>query len=214
MTPDLQLLRQGLIGRRVFIAGCALAAGGLAAIPTQASTVIGKASDVRGKVNLKRAEKQEVLAAGGQIMDHDLVATGSDSFADLALGGDTRILLGSKTELLLDSFIAGQGGTMELGLGQMVFDRPEGLPKIDLALRTTFGMIGVRGTKFFAGPNRGVFAVFVEHGQVSVDAGGIQRLVGAGEGIEIAKPGEAPNKTVKWKEARIVEAYASVGLMR
>jgi ferric-dicitrate binding protein FerR (iron transport regulator) len=214
MTPDIQLLRQGLIGRRTFIAGFALVAGGLAAIPTQASTVIGKASDVRGKVNLKRAEKQEGLATGGQIMDNDFVATGSDSFADLALVGDTRILLGSKTELLLDSFIAGQGGTMELGMGQMVFDRPEGLPKIDLALRTTFGMIGVRGTKFFAGPNRGVFAVFVEHGQVAVDAGGVQRLVGAGEGIEIAKPGDAPNETVKWKEPRIVEAYASVGLKR
>ncbi len=214
MTPDIQQLRQTLIGRRAFIAGCALVAGGLAAIPTQASTVIGKASDVRGKVNLKRAEKQEGLATGGQIMDNDFVATGSDSFADLALVGDTRILLGSKTELLLDSFIAGQGGTMELGMGQMVFDRPEGLPKIDLALRTTFGMIGVRGTKFFAGPNRGVFAVFVEHGQVAVDAGGVQRLVNAGEGIEIARPGEAPNKTVKWKEARIVEAYASAGLKR
>jgi ferric-dicitrate binding protein FerR (iron transport regulator) len=214
MTRDGKLLRHGLIGRRAFIAGCVLVAGGLAAIPTQASTVIGKASDVRGKVNLKRAEKQEGLATGGQIMDNDFVATGGDSFADLALVGDTRILLGSNTELLLDSFIAGQGGTMELGMGQMVFDRPEGLPKIDLALRTTFGMIGVRGTKFFAGPNRGVFAVFVEHGQVAVDAGGVQRLVGAGEGIEIARPGDAPNETVKWKEARIVEAYASVGLKR
>jgi ferric-dicitrate binding protein FerR (iron transport regulator) len=214
MKPDIQLLRPGLIGRRAFVVSCALAAGGLAAIPAQATTVIGKASDVRGKVNLKRAKKQEGLATGGQIMDNDFVATGSDSFADLALVGDTRVLLGSKTELLLESFIAGQGGTMELGLGQMVFDRPEGLPKIDLVLRTTFGMIGVRGTKFFAGPNRGVFAVFVEHGQVSVDAGGVQRLVGAGEGIEIARPGEAPNEIVKWKEARIVEAYASAGLQR
>jgi len=214
MTRDIFPIRQGLIGRRTFIAGCALVAGGLAAIPTRASTIIGKASDVRGKVHLKRAEKEEGLATGAQIMDNDYVATGSDSFADLALEGDTRILLGSQTELLLDSFIAGQGGTMELGMGQMVFDRPEGLPKIDLALRTTFGMIGVRGTKFFAGPNRGVFAVFVEHGQVSVDGGGVQRLVGAGEGIEIAKPGDAPTETVVWKEARIVEAYASVGLKR
>ncbi|OBZ96776.1 iron dicitrate transport regulator FecR [Pararhizobium polonicum] len=207
-------MRQGLIGRRTFIAGCALVVGGLAAIPTRASTVIGKASDVRGKVSLKRAERQEGLATGAQIMDNDYVATGTHSFADLALEGDTRILLGSETALLLDSFIAGQGGTMELGMGQIVFDRPEGLPKIDLALRTTFGMIGVRGTKFFCGPNRGVFAVFVEHGQVSVDGGGVRRLVGAGEGIEIARPGDAPTQTVKWKEARIVEAYASAGLTR
>lgn len=213
MTRNTIPIRQVLMGRRTFIAGCALAVGGFAAIPTRASPVIGKAAEVRGKVSLRRAEKEEGLATGAQIMDNDYVLTGTESFADLQLS-DTRILLGSETELLLDSFIAGQGGTMELGTGQMVFDRPEGLPKIDLALRTTFGMIGVRGTKFFAGPNRGVFAVFVEHGQVSVDGGGVQRLVGAGEGIEIAKPGDAPTETVVWKEARIVEAYASVGLTR
>jgi len=213
MTRESTPKRHVLIGRRTFVAACALAVGGFPPIPTQASTVIGKAADVRGKVSLKRAEKEEGLATGAQIMDNDFVRTAAESFADLQLD-DTRILLGSETELLLDSFIAGQGGTMELGMGQMVFDRPEGLPKIDLALRTTFGMIGVRGTKFFAGPNRGVFAVFVEHGQVSVEGGGVDRLVGAGEGIEIARPGDAPTETVVWKEARIVEAYASVGLTR
>ncbi|MBB5533685.1 hypothetical protein GGD55_000346 [Rhizobium giardinii] len=213
MTRENMPMRHVRIGRRTFVAGCALAMGGLFAIPARANAVIGKATDVRGKVNLKRAEKEEGLATGAQIMDNDFVRTAAESFADLQLA-DTRILLGSETELLVDSFIAGQGGTMELGMGQMVFDRPEGLAKIDLALRTTFGMIGVRGTKFFAGPNRGVFAVFVEHGQVSVDGGGVQRLVGAGEGIEIARPGDAPTQPVVWKEARIVEAYASVGLTR
>jgi hypothetical protein len=213
MMRDSIPMRQVLIGRRTFVAGCALTVSGFFPVPTQASTVIGKAADVRGKVSLKRAEKEEGLATGAQIMDNDFVRTAAKSFADLQLD-DTRILLGSETELLVDSFIAGQGGTMELGMGQMVFDRPEGLPKIDLALRTTFGMIGVRGTKFFAGPNRGVFAVFVEHGQVSVEGGGVQRLVGAGEGTEIARPGATPTDPVVWKEARIVEAYASVGLTR
>ena len=37
MTQDNHLVRHGLIGRRSFIAACALAAGGLTAIPTQAS---------------------------------------------------------------------------------------------------------------------------------------------------------------------------------
>lgn len=213
MTGNTMYAQRSLIGRRAFVAGGVLAVGCLAVLPARASAVIGTASDIRGKAHVRRAKKEEGLARGGSIMDEDYVVTGADSFADLQLD-DTRLLLGSETELLIDSFIASQGGTMELGTGQMVFDRPEGLPKIDLALRTTFGMIGVRGTKFFAGPNRGVFAVFVEHGQVSVEGGGVQRLVGAGEGIEIARPGEAPNEVVVWKEARIAEAYASVGLSR
>ncbi len=207
---------QGLfpIGRRTFMSGCVVVAGGLFSLPARAETVIGKAFDIRGTVQRKRQQSHEGLAAGAEIMEKDLVATGPDGFADLQLEGDTRILLGNQTELLLDRFIANQGGTLELGMGQMVFDRPEGLPKVDLTLRTTFGMIGVRGTKFFCGPSRGVFGVFVEHGQVAVEGGGVTEMVGAGQGVEIAKPGDAPSKPVLWKEPRIVEAYASVGLKR
>ena len=86
-----------------------------------------------------------------------------------------------------------------------------GLPKIDLSMRTAFGMIGVRGTKFFAGPNRGVFAVFVEHGLVEVTGGGVTREVGMGEGVEIAQPGAAPSEVTAWGQERINEAYASAG---
>jgi len=114
--------------------------------------------------------------------------------------------------LLIDTFIAGQGGTIELGTGQMVFDRPEGLAKIDLTMRTAFGMIGVRGTKFFAGPSRGVFGVFVEHGLVEVTGGGVTRQVGRGQGVDIATPGAAPSEVAQWGGARIREAYASVGV--
>jgi hypothetical protein len=198
--------------RRFFVAGAALALTGLGIRATQANTVIGKAVEITGDVTRKQAEHQEGLKTGASVMDRDFVKTGRDSFASLELGGDTVLRLGADTELLVDSFIAGQGGVIELGTGQMVFDRPEGLAKIDLTMRTAFGMIGVRGTKFFAGPSRGVFAVFVEHGRVAVTGGGVTREVGEGEGVEIAAPGAAPGEIVQWGEARIREAYASVGI--
>lgn len=201
-----------LLNRRTFMAGLALVATGLGVVATQANTIIGKANGVRGKVNRKQGEKQELLTPGGTILDKDYVLTGPESFADLQLGEDTRILLGSDTELLVDSFIAGQGGTLELGTGQMVFDRPEGLPKVDVALRTAFGMIGVRGTKFFAGPSRGAFGVFVEHGLVAVEAGGVTRMVGKGQGVQMKAAGDPPSEPVMWAQARIAEAYASVGI--
>lgn len=149
---------------------------------------------------------------GAAVLDKDYVSTSINSFADLALS-ETRILLGPQTELLIDSFIAGQGGTLELGLGRMVFDRPEGLPKIDVAVRTVFGMIGVRGTTFFCGPSRAAaFAVFVEHGAVSVEGGGVTRTVTAGQGVDFSRPGAPPSEPTNWGQARIREAYASVGL--
>ena len=209
----LDTLRPVTLSRRLFIAGSTLALLGAGLRATQANTIIGKAVEITGDVIRKHANHLEGLKAGASLMDHDFVATGKESFAELALGDDTSLKLGSETELLIDTFIAGQGGIIELGTGQMVFDRPEGLPKIDLTMRTAFGMIGVRGTKFFAGPSRKApFAVFVEHGRVEVAAGGVTTSVSGGEGVEISAPGAAPGDVVKWGEARIREAYASVGI--
>ncbi|WP_411034583.1 FecR domain-containing protein [Shinella sp. BYT-45] len=205
-------LRPVTFSRRLFIAGGALALTGIGIRATQANAVIGRAVEVNGEVTRRQADHLEGLKAGASLMDHDFVATGKESFAELALGDDTSLLLGSETELLIDTFIAGQGGVIELGTGQMVFDRPEGLAKIDLTVRTAFGMIGVRGTKFFAGPSRGAFAVFVEHGLVEVSGGGVTRQVGRGEGVDIAAPGAAPSEVTQWGAARIREAYASVGI--
>jgi hypothetical protein len=209
----LDVLRPVTLSRRLFIAGSALALTGIGLRATQANSIIGKAVEITGDVTRKQANHLEGLKAGASLMDHDFVTTGKESFAELALGDDTSLLLGSETELLIDTFIAGQGGTIELGTGQMVFDRPEGLGKIDLTMRTAFGMIGVRGTKFFAGPSRNAaFAVFVEHGRVEVTGAGVTKSVSGGDGVEIRAPGEAPGDVVKWGEARIREAYASVGI--
>lgn len=200
------------LSRRLFIAGTAVALTGIGIRATQANAVIGRAVEITGEVTRRQAERLEDLKAGASLMDRDFVKTGRESFAALELGDDTNLLLGSETELLIDTFIAGQGGTIELGTGQMVFDRPEGLAKIDFTVRTAFGMIGVRGTKFFAGPSRGAFAVFVEHGLVEVSGGGVTRQVGPGQGVDIAAPGAVPTEVAQWGEARIREAYASVGI--
>ncbi len=203
-----------LVSRRVVVGGLLLTAVGGGAAPAWAGSALGEATEVRGDVRLRQAKKDGPLAVGGQLFENDRVHTNAESFATLQLGTDTRVLLGAETDLLVDSFIAGQGGTLELGTGRMVFDRPEGLPKVDVAVRTAFGMIGVRGTKFFCGPSRAAFAVFVEHGSVSVARGGVTKVVAAGQGVEFQHRGDAPSEPIDWGEARIKEAYASVGLAR
>ncbi|MGF6253940.1 hypothetical protein OKW20_001015 [Ensifer sp. LBL] len=207
-------MRKLLVSRRVVVGGLLLTAVSGGAAPAWAGSALGEATEIRGDVRLRQAKKDKPLAVGGQLFENDRVHTNAESFATLNLGTDTRVLLGAETELLVDSFIAGQGGTLELGTGRMVFDRPEGLPKVDVAVRTAFGMIGVRGTKFFCGPSRAAFAVFVEHGSVSVARGGVTKIVAAGQGVEFHHRGDAPSEPANWGEARIKEAYASVGLTR
>lgn len=197
--------------RRAFVARTTIALSALVSTPSRSGDGVGSAVAIRGGVTRERQTQLETLVVGSDVMIEDRIRTGANGFADLKLSGKTHILLGSETEFLIDSFIASEGGTMELGTGRMVFNRPEGLPKFNLAVRTAFGLIGVRGTKFFCGPNRGVFAVFVEHGQVAVAAGGKEQLVGPGEGVEIAGPGARPSNFAVWAKARVDEAYASVG---
>ncbi|MDK1493983.1 FecR family protein [Sinorhizobium sp. 7-81] len=204
-------MRQIHVKRRVFV-GCLMLAAIVGQLGNAATnSVVGKAEKIRGNVRRRQGEDEARLAVGASVLDNDYVLTSTNSFADLALS-ETRILLGPQTELLIDSFIAEQGGTLELGLGRMVFDRPEGLSKMDVAVRTAFGMIGVRGTKFFCGPSRAAFAVFVERGAVSVEGGGVTRTVRAGQGVDFDRPGAAPSEPTNWGQARIRQAYASVGL--
>lgn len=198
-------------------------AGALALMPAFsafAEDEIGKVLDARGKVLKSQNDIETVIKTGSPLVNNDLVSTGKKSFASMSLGADTKIIMGAETEVLLDSFLAEQGGTLELVSGDMVFDRPEGRPKIDLTIRTTFGQIGVRGTKFFTGRSRGNFAVFVEHGLVEVRSGDTIRKVGAGEGVDIASDAKTRSlfggdlsETKKWGKGRIEEAYKSVGLM-
>lgn len=198
-------------------------AGALAlspAIPAFADEEIGLVLDAKGEVLKTQNDVATKIKVGSTLSNNDLVSTGMRSFASMSLGADTKIVMGEQTEVLLDSFLAEQGGTLELVSGDMVFDRPEGKPKIDLTIRTTFGQIGVRGTKFFTGRSRGNFAVFVEHGLVEVTSGETIRRVAAGEGVDIASDaktrsmfGSDISETKKWGRGRIEEAYKSVGLL-
>jgi ferric-dicitrate binding protein FerR (iron transport regulator) len=200
------------VRRRTFLAAAIWTAAAFPERMARASGVIGSVDEVRGKVSRRKGEVLSAIRAGADIMDRDLIVTGEGSFAELTLGEVTKLMLGSRTELLVDSFIAAQGGTIELGTGEMIFDRPDEAPKIDLTVRTAFGMIGVRGTKFFAGPNRGAFAVFVERGLVRFEGGGVVREVGAGQGIDVPPATGIPGEVQQWGEARIREAYASIGV--
>lgn len=201
-----------ILSRRAVLALTPAALLALSLRPAFAAAPIGKAVSVNGTADLKRAGALSTLTPDTEILLDDEVVTRSNGSAQLLLTPDTMINLGAGAQLLIDQFIASQGGTLTLGSGAMVFDRPDGAAPETTTIKTAFAMIGVRGTKFFAGPSKGVFGVFVEHGKVRVLGNGVRRLLRAGDGVDIAKPGDAPSEIKKWGAPRIAEAYASVGL--
>lgn len=213
--------------RRLIMLGLA-ASGALPARLAAATTAIGQVTDVTGAGILDHAGAQSPLAIGAAIHDGDRVRTGPAALAALVLRTDTRINLGTDSDLTVERYLADIGGTLTIG-GAMAFDRPEGLPPLDLTVVTAFGAIGVRGTRFFAGPSRGAFAVFVQRGSVAITASGTRITLGPGEGVDLGRPatrglvppaspgasgGSAavPPSVVRWGDARIADALASVGL--
>lgn len=174
---------------------------------------IGIAVALTGTGAVRRDGRDWALATGMAIADGDRVRTGAESFAELLLYSETRINLGPQADFAIDRFVADVGGTLTVGAGAMVFDRPDDLPPLDLTLQVGFAQIGVRGTRFFVGPSQGEVAVFVERGSVGVGNGADGRPVTlrAGEGIALPAPGGTPGPVTRWGQARIAAAFAAAG---
>ena len=179
---------------------------------TLASTPrLGEVLETTGPGTLIRDGQSLALEPGLALHEGDTAATSETGLALLLLDERTRITLGVNSRIELAAFLSEIGGTIRVG-GAMVFDRPDDLPPLDARFVTAFGEIGVRGTRFFVGPSRGDYAVFVQRGQVSVSNAGVTRLLAAGEGCALrAGP---PSEVTHWGEARIIEAFASLGLPR
>ena len=192
--------------RRMMLAASAL----MLPVPLWAATDAGVVETTEGKAWAAGSPPRD-LAARAAVFMGDEVGTGADSRLAMLLAGSTRILMGPQTTLTIDQFTAEAGGELVLGDGAVLFDRDEAAPKTLVSLSTAFGLIAVRGTRFFAGPSKGKFGVFVERGEVLLSGGQREVVLLPGFGSDIAAVGQAPSAPVKWGQPRIDAAMALVG---
>ncbi|MDO8984637.1 FecR family protein [Cypionkella sp.] len=178
--------------------------------PIWAASDVGVVETTEGKAWAAGSPARDLVAQAVVFLG-DKIGTGAESRLAMLLAGTTRILMGPQTTLTIDQFTAEAGGELVLGAGAMLFDRAEGAPKTPVQLSTAFGLIAVRGTRFFAGPSKGKFGVFVERGEVHLSGGGVAVALLPGFGSDIAAPGDAPSQPAAWKQARIAAAMALVG---
>ncbi|MBK1662204.1 FecR family protein, partial [Paracraurococcus ruber] len=173
---------------------------------------LGRVEDMRGEATAEAGGTRRALAPAMPVFDGDLVATGEEARVRLRLAEAIEVLLGGGVRLRIDRFLARRGGTLVLERGAALVDRAArgGAPPPDLTVRGPFGLIAVRGTRFFAGPSNGAFGVFVERGAVLLVGGDQGVEVLPGFGADVAQPGAAPTAPVRWGQARIAAALASV----
>jgi hypothetical protein len=157
------------------------------------------------------AAERRTLRPDAPVFVGDAIATGAQSALGMHLGEATEVRLGAESNLRIDRFIVSAGGVLVLERGAMLYDHDRATGgSSDIAVRTPYGLLAVRGTRFFAGPSNGVFGVFVERGAVSVIGVNTAVLVTDGQGTDIARPGDEPTTPHPWGAARIASAMASV----
>lgn len=203
--------KHGIVRRAVFrLAGLSLAALSTRLGPASAREIAGSVEELRGQAFAEAERKRRDLETAAPIFLDDEISTGSGSRLAMHLGKDTTVRLGEMAHLKIDRSVESVGGELTLVSGPLLFDRPPGAAPKPLRIRSSFGLIAVRGTVFFAGPSAGVFGVFVQRGSVSVSAAGKRVVLNAGEGTNIARPGDAPTPPTLWGQPRIEAALASV----
>jgi hypothetical protein len=178
--------------------------------PARASTSAGMVRAVSGDARAMQRAQERTLTQNADVFVGDRISTGDSARANILLGSSTDLRLGSNADIRIDRFLVNAGGIINLAAGAVLVDKVPGQQSGPLSVRSPYGLIAVRGTRFFAGPSNGVFGVFVEHGSVTVTGGGKQVRLSAGEGTDIAKPGEAPSAPRIWGVRRIQSAMAIV----
>jgi hypothetical protein len=171
----------------------------------------GEVKMVHGDCFARSGAAQHALVPNADIFVGDSVGTGPASSLALLLGEATTVRLGPEAQLRIDRFLVNAGGVLTLDKGAVLYDHDAKDGPDNMAVRSPFGLIAVRGTRFFAGPSNGVFGVFVERGEVLVVGGSTGVTVTAGKGTNIATPGAEPTLPTVWGQPRIAAALGQFG---
>ncbi len=98
-----------------------------------------------------------LLAQEGEVFTGDRITTGTGARAVLKLGAATELRMGSAARIRIDRFLINAGGVIDLDQGAVMIDKAPASGG-SLSLRSSHGLIAVRGTRFYAGPSNGVLA--------------------------------------------------------
>ena len=192
---------------RLWLVGVLLAA--VAASAGAASPEVGRTLEVRGIAVAEADAVRRSLATASPLHLDDTLVTGHSSRLTARLS-DATLSMSADARLVIDTYVTGTRASLLLRAGAVLVEAAPGAFRQRLTVTSPFGVIGVRGTRFFAGPVGETFGVFCAQGSVSVNAGGRTVLLTAGEGVDIARAGGPPGPVRRWGQPKIDRALASV----
>jgi hypothetical protein len=206
--------------QRLIIIAVMLVCGfaGQSAAQSARPQAIGAVSRIQGEATGTNGSARRPLGLNSSVFLNDVVSTGDAARLEVTFSDNTRLTLGEKAKLTLDSYVfdsAAGSGTIKFGLVgafRFVSGQVSKLASADVRVTTPVAIVGTRGTEFWGGPiDDQVLGVFLIEGAVSVsNAAGQQLLNLPGQGTNIAAPGAAPGPVTFWAPDKIGRAIATV----
>jgi hypothetical protein len=183
-----------------------------------AQEAIGVVSRIQGAASGTRGGSAQTLAANDRVFLDEVISTGDAARLEITFVDQTKLVLGSKAELRLDTYVFdpratnGRVNFRLRGAFRFVSGQIAKLANSDVSVTTAVATIGIRGTDFWGGPiDDQALGVFLIEGAVSVsNAAGQQILNQPGQGTNIAAAGAAPGAVTFWPADKIGRAFATV----
>ena len=183
-----------------------------------AQEAIGAVSRIQGEASGTLGGRTRPLSLNASVFRNEVVSTGDTARLEVTFADDTRLTLGAKAKLTLDTYVfrpVARTGTMRfavIGAFRFLSGQLSKLATSRVNVTTPVATIGVRGTEFWAGPiDDQALGVLLIQGAVSVsNAAGQQILSQPGQGTNIATRGAAPGPVTIWPVAKVNRALAAV----
>jgi hypothetical protein len=183
-----------------------------------AQEAIGAVSRIQGEAHGTRGGTTRALDLNAPVFLNEIVSTGEAARLEVTFIDDTRLTIGEKAKLTLNTYVfdpAAGSGTIKFGVvGALRFlsGKVTKLASSDVSVTTAVATLGIRGTEFWGGPiDDQALGVFLIEGAVSVsNAAGEQILRQSGQGTNIATPGSAPGPVTIWPQDKVNRAVATV----
>jgi hypothetical protein len=183
-----------------------------------AQEAIGAVSRIQGEAHGTRGGTTRALGLNASVFLNETVSTGEAARLEVTFNDDTRLTIGEKAKLTLDTYVfdpAAGSGTIKFGVAgalRFVSGKVTKLVSSDVSVTTAVATLGIRGTEFWGGPiDDQALGVFLVQGAVSVsNAAGEQILRQPGQGTNIATPGSAPGPVTIWPQDKVNRAVATV----
>lgn len=198
------------------VLGAGLLLAGAGALCAEAED-IGRVDRVENRVTATLGAQERDLAPEAPLYFGEVLAAGPAARLEATLADDTQITLGENAVLSIDEFVytpGTEGGALAMrvleGTFLFVGGKVEAPTGGNVAISTPFATLGIRGTTVWGGPLDGAFAVLVVEGEVQVTNAGKTVTLTKDMGTTIADAASPPQDPVKWPEAKVERAFATV----